>query len=176
MNSERSSGQHTSQVGWRNMSSRMPWSNVCTWRQSVARKMGHFGRSGARHSRQRRGTTTIANCRRRKRLVTSGHRGFAGESKSRREELTTDRSKYVGNHWLRLCTREKVLLWCSGHSDGVRSAGRKWKVRKQSEITLARAQATCGVVKRNGLWHVTFLKGSLHYGSRQCVCLRSYRE
>jgi len=83
-------------------------------------KMGHFGRSGARNSRQSSGTNTSANYRRNKRLVTSGHGGFAGESKSRRGGLTTDRSKYVGNHWLRLCTREKVLLWCSGHSDGVR--------------------------------------------------------
>jgi len=91
----------------------------------VARKMGHFGRSGARRSRQRRGTTTIANCRRRKRLVTNGHRGIAGESESLRGGLTKDRSKYVGNHWFRLCTREKVLLWCSGHSDGIRSTGRK---------------------------------------------------
>jgi len=78
---------------------------------------------GARHSRQSRGTSISANYRRNKRLVTSGHRGIAGESKSRRGELTTDQSKYVGNHWLRLCTREKVLLWCGGHSDGVRSAG-----------------------------------------------------
>jgi len=35
--------------------------------------------------------------------------------------LTTDRSKYVGNHRVRLCTREKLLLWYSWHSDGVRS-------------------------------------------------------
>jgi len=87
--------------------------------------MGHFGRSGARHSRQRRGTTITANCRRSKRLVTSGHRRIAGESESLRGGLTADRNKYVGNHWLRLCTSEKVLLWCSGHSDGVTSAGRK---------------------------------------------------
>ena len=74
-------------------------------------KMGHFGRSsGARHRRQRRGPTTTANCRRRKKLVTSGHRGIAGESESHRGGLTTDRSKYVGNHWFRLCTGEMVLL------------------------------------------------------------------
>jgi len=91
----------------------------------VARKMGNFGRSGATHSRQRRGTTTTANCRPNKRLVTSGHRGIGGQSESLGGGLTTDRSKYVGNHWLRLCTSEKVLLWCSGHSNGVTSAGRK---------------------------------------------------
>jgi len=125
---KRSSGQHTSQVGWRNMSSRMPWSNaVWTWRQSVAQKMGHFGRSGARHSRQRRGTNTTANCRRSKRLVRSGHRGIAGESESLRGGLTTDRSTYVGNHWLRLCSSEKVLLWFSGHRDGVTSAVVSWR-------------------------------------------------
>ena len=92
----------------------------------MARKMGRFGRSGARHSRQRRGTTTTAICRQSKRLVTSGHRGMAVvDSESLRGGLTTDRNKYVENHWLRLCTSEKVLLWCSGHSDGVKSAGRK---------------------------------------------------
>ena len=56
---------------------------------------------------------------------TEGHRGFAGESESLRGGLATDRSKYVGNQWFRLCTREKILLWCRGHSHGIRSAGRK---------------------------------------------------
>ena len=91
----------------------------------MARKIRHFGCSGARHSRQRRGSTTTANCRRSKRLVTSEHRGIAGESESLREGLTTDRNKYVGKHWLRLCASKKVLLWCNGYSDGVTSAGRK---------------------------------------------------
>jgi len=74
-------------------------------------KMGHFGRSSARHVREISRTNSTANCRQNKRLVKSGHRWSARENKNLRK--TRDRSKYTGNHTLRLCTREKVLLWYS---------------------------------------------------------------
>ena len=78
----------------------------------MARKMGHFGRSGARHSRQRRGTNTTANCSDPPVSANCRHRGIAEESKTLRGRLTTDRSKYVGNHWLRLCTRLERRSCC----------------------------------------------------------------